>query len=89
VNAGLCALLHNSGLPNRIRNDWNEYSKVELFLVELMDSGIVESRMTKEDVIQGCFNMYSTARATVEQNKPSYYSGANPSTPGMQVPPPT
>ncbi len=76
------ALLHNSGLPGRIRNDWNEYDKVEMFLVEIMDSGIVEQGMSTADVIQTCFNKFSNARATVEKNKPSYYTGAAPTGPG-------
>lgn len=82
VNAGLVALLHNSGLPGRIRNDWNEYDKVEMFLVGIMDSGIVEQGMSTADVIQTCFNKFSNARATVEKNKPSYYTGAAPTGPG-------
>jgi hypothetical protein len=32
VNAGIIALLHNSGLPNRIKQDWNEFAKVEAYL---------------------------------------------------------
>ena len=82
VNAGLVALLHNSGLPGRIRNDWNEYDKVEMYLVEMMDSRIAEDGMSTADVIQTCFNKYSNARATVERNKPNYYSGAAPTGPG-------
>ncbi|CZT02539.1 hypothetical protein WAI453_002080 [Rhynchosporium graminicola] len=85
VNAGLAALLHNSGLPGRIRNDWNEYDKVEMFLVEVMDSGIVENGMSTADVIQTCFNRYSNARATVEKNKPGYYTGGAPTGPGAAV----
>jgi hypothetical protein len=34
VNAGVIALLHNSGLPNRIKQDWNEFAKVESYLEE-------------------------------------------------------
>ncbi|KAH7409104.1 hypothetical protein BKA64DRAFT_664153 [Cadophora sp. MPI-SDFR-AT-0126] len=82
VNAGLVALLHNSGLPGRIRNDWNEYDKVEMYLVEMMDSRIAEDGMSTADVIQTCFNKYSNARATVERNKPNYYSGGAPTGPG-------
>ncbi|KAK0109605.1 hypothetical protein ONS95_002289 [Cadophora gregata] len=82
VNAGLVALLHNSGLPGRIRNDWNEYDKVEMFLVEMMDSRIAEDGLSTADVIQTCFNKYSNARATVERNKPNYYSGAPATAPG-------
>ncbi|EKD14123.1 uncharacterized protein L3040_007877 [Drepanopeziza brunnea f. sp. 'multigermtubi'] len=83
VNAGLLALLHNSGIPGRTRNDWNEYDKVEMFLLGLMDSGIVQQGMTTADVIQTCFNKYSNARATVERNQPSYYaSTSSPSATG-------
>lgn len=46
-----------------------------MFLVEVMDSGVVQKGETEADVIQGCFERFSKARATVERNKPSYYSG--------------
>jgi hypothetical protein len=74
VNAGIVALLHNSGLPNRLRNDWNEYDKVETFLVEVMSGGVVPAGSTWEDVVQLCFNKSAAAKATVQANKPSFYS---------------
>jgi hypothetical protein len=83
VNAGLVALLHNSGLPNRIRNDWNEYDKVEMFLEELIDSGVVEVGMKWEDVVASCWKKYMAARATVNANKPSVYTGATPGNLGV------
>lgn len=79
VNAGVIALLHNSGLPNRLRNDWFEYERVQLYLVELMDSGVVEAGLTRDDVIQNCFKMFSSAKATVQANKPSVYTAATSS----------
>lgn len=74
VNAGIVALLHNSGLPNRLRNDWNEYDKVETFLVEIMTKGVIPAGSTWQDVVQMCFDKFAAAKATVQANKPSFYS---------------
>lgn len=76
VNAGLIALLHNSGLPNRIKQDWNEYAKVEAFLEEMIYTGLVGATETKVDAIANCWDMFNAAKATIEKNKPSVYTTA-------------
>lgn len=48
VNAGLLALMHNSGIPDRYKNDWTEYERVELFMKEVIGGGIVRENVTKE-----------------------------------------
>jgi len=55
VNAGLLALMHNSGMPDRFKHDWNEFDKVEMFMKELIDAGIVREGVSKEDVIADCY----------------------------------
>lgn len=73
VTAGIIALMHNSGLPNRFRNDWNEFLKVELFMMELMQSGAVNEGQTGEQAVQTCKDMYNAVITTVENNKPASY----------------
>ena len=80
VNAGLLALIHNSGLPERYRNDWNEFDKVEMFLRELIDTGIVKEGWDRDQVIADCFHRYTVARNTIWQNKPTTYTSLASST---------
>jgi hypothetical protein len=79
VNAGLLALIHNSGLPDRFRNDWNEFDKVEMFLRELMETGIVKEGWDRDQVIADCFHRYTAAKNTIWQNKPATYSSSTSS----------
>ena len=78
VNAGVIALLHNSGLPGRFRNDWNEFKKVEIHIVELIHSGIVRKDITVADAIERCWLMYREATDTVLGNKSESYIGTPP-----------
>jgi len=81
VNAGLVALLHNSGLPNRIRNDWNEYAKAELYITKLLDTGIVEDWMKPWDAVDKCYKTFKKAKETVQSNKPAVYTQAGVTAP--------
>jgi hypothetical protein len=92
VNAGLVALLHNSGLPGRIRNDFVEYEKVQLWMEEVMRGGValgnglnkegLPDGLTVRDRVVGEANArYWRARATVEKNRPNAYIGTNGQTP--------
>jgi hypothetical protein len=74
VNAGILALMHNSGVPDRFKNDWTEYEKVEMFLEELITAGIVPEGQGKEDLVQECWDRFAKARATVARNKPDVYT---------------
>jgi len=85
VIAGLLALMHNSGLPDRFQKDFNELDMVESYLKELMDTGIVRKGMTKEEVIENCFAKFRRAKAVVYKNKPSTYTAS--STSGTSSPP--
>ncbi|TVY57640.1 hypothetical protein LCER1_G001154 [Lachnellula cervina] len=85
VIAGLLALLHNSGLPDRFQKDWNEYDDVESFLKELMETGIVKRGMTREDVVENCFAKFRRAKACVYKNRPSTYTASSES--GTSSPP--
>ena len=78
VIAGIIALLHNSGLPNRFRNDWNEFRKVEMHVTELMHSGVVRKDSSVAETIERCWAMYREAVDTVLGNKPASYIGTAP-----------
>lgn len=58
VNAGLIALFHNSGLPNRIKQDCNEWAKVEMVLEEMVFTGLVCEGETKIDAVARCWDLY-------------------------------
>ncbi|KAK3997369.1 hypothetical protein QBC44DRAFT_280299 [Cladorrhinum sp. PSN332] len=86
VDAGLLALIHNSGLPDRYRMDKVEFGKVEDFLKELLDTGIVEANQTVDNILIECFEKFQRAKDTVLANMPeSYATGkatVGPFTPG-------
>src|SRR4051812_20024316 len=50
INAGVLALMHNSGLPDRYKNDGIEYEAVEMYMRELIDGAIVREGVSREDV---------------------------------------
>ncbi|KAK4143377.1 uncharacterized protein C8A04DRAFT_37569 [Dichotomopilus funicola] len=75
VGAGLIALLHNSGLPDRYRMDKAQFVEVEDYIRELLDTGVVEAHMKVEDVLGECYTRFAAARATVISNKPDVYAG--------------
>ena len=92
VNAGLVALLHNSGLPSRLRNDLVEYEKVQIWIEEIMrggvalgvitDGGAGDSTITIKDKVVGeASARFMRARMTVEKNRPNAYSATNAQTP--------
>jgi len=78
VNAGIIALLHNSGLPGRFRNDAAEYSQVEQFIQQLLYTGVVPNNMSIADIKVDCWTRYEKARETVVGNKPANYIGTVP-----------
>jgi hypothetical protein len=74
INAGLLALMHNSGLPDRYQKDWAEFEKVEMFMRELMDTGIVRKDMTRDEIIENCYANFRKARDTIQKNQPASYT---------------
>lgn len=40
-------------------------------MMDIMDSGVVQANMSKDDVVATCQAMYNAAFATIENNKPS------------------
>ncbi|KAK4218534.1 hypothetical protein QBC37DRAFT_465376 [Rhypophila decipiens] len=74
VGAGVLALMHNSGLPDRYRLNEVEFVKVEDYIKELLDTGIVENGQTVDSVLIDCFARFQTAKATVLVNMPDSYT---------------
>ncbi|KAK4192438.1 hypothetical protein QBC35DRAFT_223115 [Podospora australis] len=81
VDAGLLALLHNSGLPDRYRLDKVEFIKVEDFLKEILNTGIVDASFTVDDILSDCFGRFQQAKSTVLANMPDAYTTAPLSSP--------
>ncbi|KAJ8119790.1 hypothetical protein ONZ43_g3339 [Nemania bipapillata] len=87
--AGILALLHNSGLPDRYRWDRNEFYKLEEHIKAIVDTGLVPAEHTTNDVLGECFEMFASAQQTVEKNTPSMYTPVtSPKPPPTQVPVP-
>ncbi len=74
IVAGLLALMHNSGLPDRYKNDRNEFDEVENTMRELMETGILKAGMTRDQSIEECFGLYRQAKKTISKNKPAAYA---------------
>jgi hypothetical protein len=69
-------------IADRIRNDWNAYSAVELSLIELLNTGVIQAVMPDKgdmvsNVIAYAFTLYTNANLTVQNNKPSSYVGSS------------
>jgi len=73
VNGGIIALLTNTGLPDRFLNDWNEFDDVETYLKEIIETGLVESDSSADDVVVGCYQRFQDAKTTIRKNKPASY----------------
>jgi len=80
INAGIIALLHNSGLPGRFRNDWAEHAQVETYISQLIHTGVVPKDMSIADIKVDCWTRYEKAIETVRGNKPANYIGTVPTT---------
>lgn len=73
VIAGLLAIMHNSGMPDRYRYDMAEFEALEDHLMKLLDTGIAPADMAVEQVLAECYDMYHIAKATVAANMPASY----------------
>lgn len=74
VIAGLIALLHNGGLPDRFRYDMTQFEELEDHIKELLDSGIAPVDMTTDQILAECFDRFREAKATVAANLPVNYN---------------
>ncbi|CZS90055.1 uncharacterized protein RAG0_01188 [Rhynchosporium agropyri] len=76
ILAGLLAPMHNSGLPERYKNDWTEFDEVEMFMRELVETGIIAGGWTRDQTIEHCYALYRRAKGTVTKNKPTSYKAS-------------
>lgn len=102
IIAGVLAMLHNSGLPDRYRYNQSEFDEVEDFLKMLLRTGVVEESMTVDQALIECFHAYHDARSTTSRNDPAFYlrghrgsdgkfsgnAGDMPGSPGSPIPAP-
>ncbi|KAK2040337.1 hypothetical protein LZ31DRAFT_587196 [Colletotrichum somersetense] len=77
INAGILALLHNSGLPDRYRSDQAEFDEVEDHLKKILDTGIVPEHMSVDQALIHCFDLYHEAKKTVSANIPATYTSSS------------
>ncbi|KAK1713047.1 hypothetical protein BDP67DRAFT_45816 [Colletotrichum lupini] len=85
INAGILALLHNSGLPDRYRSDQAEFDEVEDHLKQILDTGIVPENMSVDQALIHCFSLYHEAKKTVAANIPATYTPSSVLGAGQQV----
>lgn len=66
VIAGLIALLHNGGLPSKYKLAWKIYEDVRLQINEVLETGLVRSECSVDEVIEWSFQLYTDARGKIE-----------------------
>lgn len=74
IIAGLLALLHNSGLPDRFRHDMLEFERVEDHVREILEGRLAPVDQDLDQILFECFDMFSEAKATVADNLPATYN---------------
>lgn len=73
IIAGILAILHNTGLPDRYRYNQSEFEEVEDYLKMLLRSRVIEENMTVGQVLVEVFRAYHEARVTTARNDPAFY----------------
>ena len=76
--AGVLALLHNSGIPERFRNNRNEFQRLEEHIRSVIDTGLIRAEEDVHEALAACFEQFRVARQSVENNVPSLYVPAPP-----------
>jgi len=77
IQSGILALLQNSGLPDRYRSDKQEFERVEDYLKEILDTGLVPADQTLGQVLADCFERYQLAKKTTQENIPTNYTSSS------------
>lgn len=81
INAGILALMHNSGLPDRYRLDRDEYFEVFVYIKEIIDTRLVEADEDIAEIVAGCFSKFKQAKSTVSANDPATYTPSTVTSP--------
>ncbi|PHH65902.1 hypothetical protein CDD81_1271 [Ophiocordyceps australis] len=74
VAAGLLALMHNSGLPERFSYDKMQFEELEDHVKEMLQVRIVPEGQTVDQALAECCDMFREAKATVAVNQPASYN---------------
>lgn len=74
VVAGLLALIHNSGVPDRFRYDMQEFERVEDHIRSILEGRLAPADEELDQLTAECFDMFSQAKATVAANMPPSYN---------------
>lgn len=74
ITAGLLALLHNSGLPDRYRYNGAEFEELQDHIHEILDTGLAPSDQAIDQILAHCFDRFQDAKATVQANMPVTYN---------------
>lgn len=74
IIAGLLALIHNSGLPDRYRHNMIEFEELVDHIRELLDTGLAPPDRAIDQLLAECFDLYQEAKATVQANLPMTYN---------------
>lgn len=74
ITAGLLALLHNSGLPDRYRYNGAEFEELEDHIREILDTSLARADQALDQILANCFDRFQDAKATVQANMPVTYN---------------
>ncbi|PHH82486.1 hypothetical protein CDD82_5822 [Ophiocordyceps australis] len=74
VAAGLLALMHNSGLPERYNYDKVQFEELEDHIKEMLQVRIVPEDQTVDQALAECCDRFREAKTTVAVNKPASYN---------------
>ncbi|KFA67662.1 hypothetical protein S40285_00901 [Stachybotrys chlorohalonatus IBT 40285] len=77
IIAGLLALVHNSGLPDRHKFNMLEFELLQDNIKELLESRMVPADQTIDQVLARCFHQYQESKTTVTANMPASYTSRN------------
>ncbi|KAG6226890.1 hypothetical protein E4U26_002053 [Claviceps purpurea] len=78
VIAGVLALFHNSGIPNRYWNNMAEFEDIEDHIKEMLDSGIVPTGQSAPQALAECFDYFRDAKVSIVVNLSANYSSRQP-----------
>ncbi|TPX11969.1 uncharacterized protein E0L32_007272 [Thyridium curvatum] len=86
VIAGILALIHNSGLPDRYRSNRFEFAYVEGHMRELLDTRIVEYDQDLDEIIVDLYDRFERVNTAVQANQPASYVSSNSIVRGQSTP---
>lgn len=69
-------MLHNSGVPERFRNDRNEFKRLEEYIRSVVDTGLIRADEDVHEALAACFERFRAAHQSVENNVPGSYAPA-------------